>query len=449
MPRSGSKRMSSAPPVRKLKPRSSAASWKLERPRSNMQPSTSVKPSSGATLASSRKFACRSAMRSPNRGARRARTLAMAAPSASRPRRRPSGLLASRTRSAWPPPPRVASMCRLPATGASIATTSSDMTGTCVAGCSLVIASDPEPADGLGEGRRVVHGLAVGLPALGRPDLAVVADADDQRLGADPHLLAQVRRDQDAALAVHVGLEGAAEDLALEEPPGRIRDGDGRGLLGQEVPAGPRVDGEAAVDPAGQDRASLQLRAKSRRDRESSLLVHRVPVLAGEHPRALPLPEFDRLAGSASRSLESRFRSARPEPLVGEGVGSPGYRGRSPLFPTSHHLGAFSARKGAASRPNFRAPERGCRAAGEWRCRCRVADRRPAVRRGYLGCGSRMTWPTTRGRSMPGLALRIRSVVSPNQVAISARLSPGSTSYSEHGWKSGHGSSRTNGLRPR
>ena len=68
------------------------------------------KPASGATVARSRKFAWRSTSRSPYRGRSRASTRAMAAGSASRPRRRPSGLAASRIRSVCPPPPRVVSM---------------------------------------------------------------------------------------------------------------------------------------------------------------------------------------------------------------------------------------------------------------------------------------------------------------------------------------------------
>src|SRR5262245_2918788 len=141
----------------------------------------------------------------------------MAAPSASRPRRRPSGSVASRMRSAWPPPPSVASTCWLPAAGASIATTSSARTGTWltaigsrVAGWS-VIGSDPEPADRVREARWVIHLAAIGGPAIGRPDLAVVPHADDEGLGGDAHLGAQFGRSQDAALTVWPRLPCAGE----------------------------------------------------------------------------------------------------------------------------------------------------------------------------------------------------------------------------------------------
>src|SRR6185437_7139131 len=156
---------------------------------------TAAKPSSGATSASSRKFAWRSRSRAPYRGVRRAPTLATAAPSASRPRRRPSGSLAARIRSAWPPPPRVASTCRLPAAGASIATTSSARTGTWLTATgSVVTRSDPETADGVGESGRIVHLASVFGPSIGGPDLAVIAHADDQRLGLDAHLGSEVGR---------------------------------------------------------------------------------------------------------------------------------------------------------------------------------------------------------------------------------------------------------------
>ena len=58
-------------------------------------------------------------------------TRSIAAPSASRPSTRPSGLAASRIRSVCPPPPTVASICRLPAAGARVSRTSAGITGKC------------------------------------------------------------------------------------------------------------------------------------------------------------------------------------------------------------------------------------------------------------------------------------------------------------------------------
>src|SRR5512140_149627 len=153
----------------------------------------------------------------------------MAAPSASRPRRRPSGSDAARIRSACPPPPTVASMWRLPGRAASIATTSSGMTGTCwvatVAGSVGAIASDPEAGDRVGEGLRVGHRPAVVGPAVRCPDLGVVTDPHDHRLGGEPGLLAEIARQQKAALLVELGLERTTEDLALEQAGPGVGDG--------------------------------------------------------------------------------------------------------------------------------------------------------------------------------------------------------------------------------
>src|SRR6185436_19845290 len=94
-------------------------------------------------------------------------------------------------------------------------------------------------------------------------------------------------------------------DRALEEAARGIGQGDAGDLGLEGVPAGPGVNGETAINPAGQDGTTLELRPKARRDRKPSLVVHRVSVLAGEH-RATPLTNFDRLAGTASRSSVSR-----------------------------------------------------------------------------------------------------------------------------------------------
>ncbi len=58
-----------------------------------------------------------------------------------------------------------------------------------------------------------------------------------------------------------------------------------RHLLGEGIPAGPGVDRQAGVEPAGDDESRVQLGTEARRDGEPSLVVHRVPVLAGEHLR--------------------------------------------------------------------------------------------------------------------------------------------------------------------
>src|ERR1700741_440991 len=76
-------------------------------------------------------------------------------------------------------------------------------------------ALDSEPGDGLGEGCRILEAPAVRLPSIGSPDLGVIAGADDHGLGPEAGHLAEVARDQDAALAVEAGLARAGEDEPL------------------------------------------------------------------------------------------------------------------------------------------------------------------------------------------------------------------------------------------
>src|SRR5207245_1537494 len=95
-------------------------------------------------------------------------------------------------------------------------------------------------------------------------------------------------RDDHAALAIEVHLEGAREEEAREGSGARVRDGKRRRLGGEGVPVAAREDREAGVDPARDERSSLELGTKTRWDGHASLLVHRMPVLAGEHPSGFP-----------------------------------------------------------------------------------------------------------------------------------------------------------------
>ena len=63
-----------------------------------------------------------------------------------------------------------------------------------------------------------------------------------------------------------------------------VGDGQGRDLRRELVPARLGVDRQARVEPARDDSSGAQLDAELRRDGDPSLVVHRVPVLAGEHP---------------------------------------------------------------------------------------------------------------------------------------------------------------------
>src|SRR6185369_13562553 len=146
---------------------------------------------------------------------------------------------------------------------------------------------DPQPLEGLGQLVGVLESLRVGRPRARDPDLRVIARADDDGFVAEVDVLTQVGRQQDPALFVEIDLRRPGEDQALEAPRIRIGDGQCRDLRGEAVPSIGRVDGQAGIEPAGHDGARAQLGAELRRDGDPSLVVHRVPVLAGEHPWGL------------------------------------------------------------------------------------------------------------------------------------------------------------------
>ena len=64
---------------------------------------------------------------------------------------------------------------------------------------------------------RVVERPSVGVPPVGCPDLGVVARSDDHGFAAEADRFAQVGRQQDPALAIHLGLDRVPRDEALEE----------------------------------------------------------------------------------------------------------------------------------------------------------------------------------------------------------------------------------------
>src|SRR4029077_2226839 len=108
------------------------------------------------------------------------------------------------------------------------------------------------------------------------------------------------------------GLGGAGKDESREAAGVLVGDRQRRYLVGEGFPARLRVDGEARVQPARDDETRVQLGTESRGDGEPSLVVHRVPVLAGEH-----LSGFPTFGSDAWMSARSVFC-------------------RSPLWATSH-----------------------------------------------------------------------------------------------------------------
>src|SRR6476659_4859005 len=85
---------------------------------------------------------------------------------------------------------------------------------------------DPEPFKGRGQLLRVVERPSVGVPPIGCPDLRVVARADDHGVTAEADGIAQVGRQQDPALLVHLRLDGVREHETLEQA--RLLVGDGQ-----------------------------------------------------------------------------------------------------------------------------------------------------------------------------------------------------------------------------
>ena len=344
--------MSSGPPVRKPKPRSRSASWNDDRPRSNSAPSTASKPAAGATVGqlAEVRLAQDEPVAEPRPAARR--------PGRSRPgRRRARG----RGRRGWRPPgsarcahrrrpSRRSGGCRAPVR-ASQGPRPASPAGALAPSLLHESVADPErtleahvvrrqiprPAMALGERVGVVEAPAVVGPAGRRPDLRVVAGPEHERLGLEAGELAQALRDEDATLAVELGLERAREQLALQQPGVRDRSSAGsrhsrrahpRPVIGKI--ARQLSSHRATTAPSG------ELRAETRRDGDAPLAVDRMTVLAGEH-RSRSLLTSD--GGGWTDQPGDGSPPAGPCPLGG-------------WFPTFHHfapLPGIIARSGGPS----------------------------------------------------------------------------------------------------
>ena len=198
-----------------------------------------------------------------------------------------------------PPPPTVASICRLPGAGARV---SEDLgrhhrhvpflhlssTGR------LRIPGGPWKrmwCDVRSPGRRSPRRRRSGPRGAwlyssqrgGRPDLGVVPAAEDERLALEPRERPEALRDEDATLAVELRLEGPGEQLPLEQPRVGIGHGQAPDLRRELLPGRHREDRETGVEPPRDHAAAVELRAEASRDGEPPLLVDRMPVLAGEH----------------------------------------------------------------------------------------------------------------------------------------------------------------------
>ena len=116
----------------------------------------------------------------------------------------------------------------------------------------------------------------------------MIAGTDDDGISREARPFAQVGRDDDSSLSIHFSFERAREQEPTKLPGVGVAHGQPGHAAGQPFELGLRKDGQACVHPARNERAGVELRAELRGDGDASLVVHRVPVLAGEHFLAAP-----------------------------------------------------------------------------------------------------------------------------------------------------------------
>src|SRR5438093_1937289 len=122
----------------------------------------------------------------------------------------------------------------------------------------------------------------LGAPAPRLPDLEVIRVPDDDGFVSESRVLAEVRRDDDPALAVRVRFMGARQDEMAETRYGWVR---ARALGDLRVEVGPligREDGEAFAYPPCHDGSFFEAASELGRDSEPTLLVQRVGEFACE-----------------------------------------------------------------------------------------------------------------------------------------------------------------------
>lgn len=123
--------------------------------------------------------------------------------------------------------------------------------------------------------------LVLLLPALAVPDLGAVGDARDRDVPVEPRVFPQVRRQEHPALLVRLRLSGSREEEPVEG--GGFADGQLVQLCRELVPLVHRVDEEAVVEPARDDKTLAQLLAQLRGEVHPAFRVDAVGVLSCEH----------------------------------------------------------------------------------------------------------------------------------------------------------------------
>src|SRR3954451_6294243 len=184
----------------------------------------------------------------------------------------------------WPPAPNVQSTISSPGCTSSSAPTSCASTGTC--------------ASGLGLGKTFGNTLGapfdlgeLAAPGLAVPDLEPVPQAGDDDVLGQLGVLEQRRRQRDAALAVELAVQRAAEEVALQEaaPPGEAVEPVAL-RVHVVVPAAGRPDRDAAVEPAGADDAVREVLSQPCGQRDAVLVVQPLLELTEEHTFPLTAP---------------------------------------------------------------------------------------------------------------------------------------------------------------
>ena len=159
-------------------------------------------------------------------------------------------------------------------------------------------------------------------------------------------------------------------------------------LRREVVPAGFGKIARQASSQRETTRSAVELRAEARRDGKPSLVVHRVPVLAGEH--------------RSGHSLTSGW--SLPGPIAGR----PLWRGLR-VFPTSPPLCATSRHHSARAAPSMRFLHGSWRDGSSWarRSACRVAAR--------VASGLASAWARADAGRVHGLSGSARDVAGPTR----------------------------------
>src|SRR2546421_5856136 len=215
---------------------------------------------------------------------------------------------------AWPAPPTVQSIAVCPGCGSSASISSPARTGTWLAVMSSrMVKTCGELGDAIG--RRLV----LGLPGAAIPGLEVVAGPENADLALQPGVGDQLGGQHHATRAVELGVEGRAEEAALELlvlARERIEPVEGPAVLRFVLGLRPDLDARAGApgehDAVGQHRAELG--------------GHGEPVLGVERE----------VEGATEGHVESPWRWAGPRWRSGRSPATP-VRLRGASYPTFPH----------------------------------------------------------------------------------------------------------------